>query len=98
MKKMLALGMIVIVAVFSVPVAPAFAGEPSVGQGAVQFRALSTLPGELTALTDEQLSAVEGNGGCFVCINAARIRQTNVAAFSTFTWQSNTALVAQSNN
>jgi hypothetical protein len=97
MKQMLALGMIVVVTAFSVPIAPAFADELAVGQEAVQFRALAALPGELTALTDEQLSAVEGTALFFLGINAARIRQTNVNAFSVFTSQSNTALVLQHN-
>jgi hypothetical protein len=96
MKKILALGMIVIVAAFSV--APAFADELSAGQEALQFRALSALPGELTAMTDEQLSAVEGTGVCFVCINAAKASQKNVAAFSAFTLQGNSASVWQRNN
>jgi hypothetical protein len=102
MKKMLALGMIVIVAAFSVPVVPAFAGELSLAQGATAFLALSALPdvrrGELAALTDEQLSAVEGTAFfCVVCLNSARIRQTNVSAFSFSTFQSNSALVIQRN-
>ena len=102
MKKLLAIGMIGIVALFSVPVAPAFAGELSVGQGPAQFQALSGLPDarrvELAAMTDEQLAAVEGTAFfCSVCINAARIRQTNVAVKSFATFQSNTALVFQRN-
>jgi hypothetical protein len=102
MKRMLALGMIVIVVAFSVPVVPAFAGELSVAQGAPAFLALSALPdvrrGELAALTDEQLSAVEGTAFfCVVCVNSARIRQKNVSAFSFGTLQSNSAFVIQRN-
>jgi hypothetical protein len=94
--------MIVIVSAFSVPLAPAFAGELSVGQGPAQFRALSALPDvrrvELAAMTDEQLSAVEGTAFfCVVCVNAARIRQTNVSVFSINTLQGNTAVVSQRN-
>jgi hypothetical protein len=96
MKKMLALGMIVIVAAFSV--APAFADELSAGQEALQFRALLALPGEVAALTDEQLSAVEGTGVCVVCLNFAKIRQTNVAVGSIYTFQGNSASVWQRNN
>src|ERR671919_3067322 len=102
MKRLLAIGMIGIVALFSVPVAPAFAGELSVGQGPAQFQALSGLPDarrvELAAMTDEQLAAVEGAAFfCRVCINAARIRQVNVSVRSHDLLQSNTALVFQRN-
>lgn len=102
MKKLLAIGMIGIVALFSVPVAPAFAGELSVGQGPAQFQALSGLPDarrvELAAMTDEQLAAVEGAAVfCWVCINSARIRQVNVSVKSYNTYQSNAALVFQRN-
>ena len=100
--KLLAIRMIGIVALLSVPVAPAFAGDLAVGQGPAQFAALAGLPDarsvELTAMTDEQLSAVEGTAFfCVVCINAARIRQANVSVFSINTLQSNTALVFQHN-
>jgi hypothetical protein len=102
MKKLLAIGMIGIVALFSVPVAPAVASELSVGQEPAQFQALSGLPDvrrvELAAMTDEQLAAVEGAAFfCSVCINAARIRQVNVSVKSYNTYQSNAALVFQRN-
>jgi hypothetical protein len=101
-KKLLVIGMIGIVALLSVPVAPAFAGDLAVGQGPAQFVALAGLPDarsvELTAMTDDELAAVEGTAFfCTVCINAARIRQVNVSRFSFNTLQSNTALVFQRN-
>jgi hypothetical protein len=101
-RKVLAIGMIVVVALLSVPIAPALASELSIGQAPDGFQALSRLPDarrvELTAMTDEQLSAVEGSAFfCTVCINAARIRQSNRAVFSLNTLQSNTALVFQRN-
>jgi hypothetical protein len=67
--------MIGIVALFSVPVAPAFAGE---------FQALSSLPDgrrvELAEMSDGQLAAVEGAAFfCSVCIDAAMIRHLNAS-------------------
>jgi hypothetical protein len=101
-RKVLAIGMIVVVALLSVPIAPALASELSVSQAPTEFQALSRLPDarrvELTAMTDEQLSAVEGSAVfCVVCINAARVRQSNRAAFTINTLQSNGSLVFQRN-
>jgi hypothetical protein len=101
LKKFFAIVMVAIFA-FSVPVVQAFATEPTVGQVPAQFHALSNLPdarqGELPAMTDEQLAVIEGAAFfCVVCINAARVNQTNVSAFSFGTFQSNGAIVVQSN-
>jgi hypothetical protein len=84
-KRLFAFGMVGIVALFSVPVAPAFASELSAGQGPAPFQALSGLaagrPIELAAMTDEQLAAVEGAAFyCGVCIKAAGIRHLNGSA------------------
>jgi hypothetical protein len=63
-KKSFVSAMIGVVALYSVPVAPAFAAELSAGEGPPSFQALSGLPDErrieLAAMTDEQLDAVEG--------------------------------------
>ena len=76
-------------------VVPAIAEEDT-------FQAFSNMPageqGLLTPLSDGQLAVIEGEGFCWDCTNVARIRQTNVAIKSFKTYQSNTALVVQSNN
>jgi hypothetical protein len=102
MKRLFAIAMVVLVT-FAVPVVPAFAGEQAIGQQPADFQALSSLPTarrtELAAMTDDQLAAVEGAADfCLVCINAARVSQTNVSVFSGFVRQSNGALVYQSIN
>jgi hypothetical protein len=102
MRKALAVVVLGLMAVFSVPFAPAFAGDLSVGPEAAGFQALSGLPdarrAELTGMTDEQLSAVEGMflDTCVVCIQAARVRQVNVneSVFGSST-QINSAVVVQ---
>jgi hypothetical protein len=89
-------------AVFSVPLAPALAGDLAVGPEAAGFQALSGLPdarrAELAVMTDEQLSAIEGMAFdvCVVCIQAARVKQVNVNFGAA--QQSNTALVFQKIN
>jgi hypothetical protein len=100
-KKLFALGMVALFAL-SVPVAPAFASEPTIGQQPAEFQALSNLPDsrrdQLATMTDEQLAAVEGAAFfCVVCINSATIKQSNKAVFSYNTWQSNGAVVYQRN-
>jgi hypothetical protein len=102
LTKGLTIGIIGIVALFAVPIMPAVAEEPAVGP-ATEFQALSRLPDarrvELTVMTDEKLSAVEGARDiCVVCVNAATIRQKNVAVFSIDTLQQNVATVRQRNN
>lgn len=84
-KRLFAFGMVGIVALFSVPVAPAFASELSAGQGPAPFQALAGLPDghriELAAMTDEQLAAVEGAAFyCGVCIKAVGIRHLKESA------------------
>ena len=80
---------------------PALAAEPSVGPAASEFRALSGLPDgrrvELTVMTEQQLSAVEGTFACFFCANKANVYQVNTAAFTFKTLQNNTAIVSQRN-
>jgi len=104
LRKGLTIGMIGIVALFAVPIMPAVAEEPSVAPAATEFQALSRLPDarrvELTVMTDEKLSAVEGQAwfnACFVCVNAARVDQTNATALSINTLQSNVAFIHQRN-
>jgi hypothetical protein len=76
--------------------APAIAGDT--------FQAFSSLPAleqaSLTPLPDEQLASIEGMRAevCVVCINRARIRQTNVAFGTFLAIQSNSAYVSQQNN
>ena len=103
LTKGLTIGIIGILALFAVPIMPAVAEEPSVAPAATEFQALSRLPDarrvELTVMTDEKLSAVEGARDiCVVCVNAATIRQKNVAVFSIDTLQQNVATVRQRNN
>jgi hypothetical protein len=100
-KKLFAIGMVAVFA-FSVPVVPAFASDLMLGQESAPFHALSGLPdarrNQLAAMTDDQLAAVEGAAFyCVVCINAARIKQSNTSIFSYNTYQSNAALVFQKN-
>jgi hypothetical protein len=104
LRKGLTIGMIGIVALFAVPIMPAVAEEPSVAPAATEFQALSRLPDgrrvELTVMTEQQLSAVEGQAffnACFACLNLARVDQANVNAFSFATVQSNVALIHQRN-
>lgn len=84
-KMLFAVGMIGIVTLFSVPVAPGFASELSASQEPAPFQALSGLPNgrhvELSAMTDEQLAAVEGaTFYCSVCIKAAKVRHVKLSA------------------
>jgi hypothetical protein len=84
-KRLFTFGMVGIVALFSVPVGPAFATELSAGQGPAPFQALSGLPDghriELAAMTDEQLAAVEGAAFyCGVCIKAVGIQHLKESA------------------
>ena len=64
---------------------PALAGDsPVVNNGSPTFHALSTMPEEtrvsLVSMPNEQLASVEGEAVfCFVCVNSARIRQTNAS-------------------
>jgi len=100
-KKLFAIGMVALFA-FTVPVVPASASDLAIGQEPAQFQALSSLPDsrrdQLAAMTDDELAAVEGAAFfCVVCINAARVRQTNASVFSANILQSNAALVAQRN-
>lgn len=102
LRKVLTIGMVGIVALFAVPITPALAEEPSVGPATTEFQALSRLPDarrvELTVMTEQQLSAVEGTAfACFVCVNSARVLQANTGVFTFKTLQSNTALVIQGN-
>jgi hypothetical protein len=102
LRKGLTIGVIGILALFAVPIMPAVAEEPSVGPAATEFQALSRLPDarrvELTVMTDEKLSAVEGTAfACFVCVNSARILQANTAVFTFNTLQTNAAFVHQRN-
>jgi hypothetical protein len=81
-----------------VPVVPAFAGEQAIGQQPADFHALSSLPG-LTAMTDDQLAAVEGAADfCIACFQKATVLQKNVSVKSFKVWQSNGAVVYQSIN
>jgi hypothetical protein len=83
---------------------PALAGDrPVVNNGSTTFQALSKMPGEtrtnLVPMTDEQLASVEGERSfCFVCLNSARVTQTNRSILTVGNTQSNLALVIQSNN
>jgi hypothetical protein len=100
-KKVFAIAMVALFAL-SVPVAPAFASDLTIGQEPAQFQALSKLPdsrrNQLAAMTDGELAAVEGAAFfCVVCINAARVGQANVSVLSLGVWQSNGSIVAQSN-
>jgi hypothetical protein len=84
-KMLFAVGMIGIVTLFSVPVAPGFASELSASQEPAPFQALSGLPNgrhvELSAMTDEQLAAVEGaTFYCSACIKAAKVRHVKLSA------------------
>jgi hypothetical protein len=83
-KKSFVSAMIGVVALCSVPVAPAFAAELSAGEGPPPFQALSGLPDgrriELAAMTDEQLDAVEGAAFfCALCIKAVWFRHLNAS-------------------
>jgi hypothetical protein len=89
-------------AVFSVPLAPAFAGELSVGPAPAGFQALSGLPdarrAELAVMTDEQLSAIEGTF-FFVPVlysQFVEIKQINRSWSSSSFSQTNSASVSQS--
>jgi hypothetical protein len=102
-KKLFTFAMVAIFAV-SVPVVPAFASDLTLSQEPAQFQALSSLPDsrrdQLTAMTDEQLAAIEGALDiCVVCVNAAVINQANVntSAFSKVR-QRNSARVRQTIN
>ena len=83
--------------------APALAGDSSVvNSGSPTFHALSKMPAEtrahLVPMQNEQLVAVEGEAlFCVVCINAARIRQTNFSVLSLGNTQTNLGLVLQGN-
>jgi hypothetical protein len=81
----------------TLPVAPAFADDQAISQASAQFPALAGLDGAaLVPMTDEQLVAVEGMARiCIVCVNAARVRQTNASAFTVFSTQVNAAHVSQ---
>jgi hypothetical protein len=96
MRRFIALSLMLGLAL-SLPIAPAFADDQAISQASAQFPALAGLDGgALVPMTDEQLAAVEGMGDvCIVCVNAARIRQTNVSVFSAFTSQLNAASVSQ---
>jgi hypothetical protein len=104
MRKALAVVVLGLMAVFSVPLAPAFAGELSVGPAPAGFQALSGLPdarrAELAVMTDEQLSAIEGTFFFPLNVfNAADIKQVNVIrnwGGSVSATQTNTATVSQS--
>jgi hypothetical protein len=100
-KKLLAIGMVALFA-FAVPVVPAFASDLTIGQEPAQFQALSSLTDarrdQLAAMSDDELAAVAGAAFfCVVCINAAKVKQTNVSVFSFHTFQSNGSLVYQNN-
>jgi hypothetical protein len=84
----------------SLPVVPAFADDEVISQASGQFPALAGLNAALVPMTDEQLAAVEGMGTvCFICINVALIKQTNVSVFSfKGVTQTNAAAVSQSIN
>ena len=70
------------------------------------FQALSKIPAPertaLTTMTDKELAAVEGASfGCNVlafCSNYANVSQANINVLSVLTFQSNSALVLQSND
>jgi hypothetical protein len=86
-KRFFVSGMIGVVALLSVPVAPAVASESelSAGQGSPLFQALSGLPDErrieLAAMTDEQLAAVEGAAFfCGICFKAVAIWHLHASA------------------
>jgi hypothetical protein len=86
-KRFFVSGMIGVVALLSVPVAPAVASESelSAGQGSPLFQALSGLPDErrieLAAMTDEQLAAVEGAAFfCGICFKAVVIWHLHASA------------------
>lgn len=88
-------------------VVPAMAGDQSVGgKEPAMLQALSKMPAPermaLATMTDKELASVEGaRASCSFfarCVNVARVRQTNVNAFSVATYQSNSAYVFQSNN
>jgi hypothetical protein len=104
MKKLV---IVVIALAVALSVVPAMAGDKSVsGKEPATFQALSKMPAPertaLTMMTDKELASVEGAyASCSVaasCANFARIVQTNVNALSFATYQSNSALVVQSNN
>jgi hypothetical protein len=104
MRKALAVVVLGLMAVFSVPIAPAFAGELSVGPAPAGFQALSGLPdarrAELAVMTDEQLSAIEGTF-FFVPVVFSQnawvdIKQVNRSWNSSNFSQTNQASVSQS--
>jgi len=104
MKKLV---IVVVALAVALSVVPAMAVDKSVsGKEPATLQALSKMPApELTALTtmtDQELASVEGaRASCSVfarCTNIAKIKQTNVNAFSFATYQSNSAFVYQSNN
>lgn len=74
-------------------VAPVMAGET--------FEAFSNMTvgeqGILTPLNDEQLATVEGADVCAACINAAVVRQANIAVRSAAVAQANVSTVNQRN-
>lgn len=88
----------------ALPSVPALAGDrPVVNNGSTTFPALTRMPAEtranLVPMTDEQLASVEGERAiCIVCVNAARVRQTNHSYGTGFNHQLNAAAVVQSNN
>jgi len=104
LRKVLTIGMLGIVALWAVPIMPAVAGEDAVSPAANGFQALSRLPDarrvELTVMTEEQLSAVEGQAffnACLVCANVATVYQTNANFASFNTAQGNAAFIHQRN-
>jgi hypothetical protein len=79
LRNIITIGTLGIVALFTVSIMPASAREQSVGAVPNELQALSSLPDarrvELTVMTEEELSAIEGAVFyCVICVNAAKIR------------------------
>jgi len=99
----MSLGMVVVLSVFVLAV-PVRAGDgASVTQEPATFYALSELAAAdqaaLTPMTDGQLGAIQGAFDlCVVCVNAARVSQTNAALVNVYSTQANLSAVGQSIN
>lgn len=94
---------VVVALAVALSVVPAMAGDKSVGGTELTaLQALSKMPvperTALTVMTDKELASVEGARVeiCKKCTNIAKVVQANVNYG--YAWQSNTAVVYQSNN